>query len=233
MRALALVAVAAAAEHHVQLVLGIGPKGLQGDPKGLGLVGIVDEDRRAIVLSHQFQPPARAHQFGQRGKGVGLVDAGRHGKRRRDQRIRHLEFARNLEMEADLLAHMTHLDPLAIAFRLDREDFDIGALAPDRQQRCARRKRRKHELLVLGIIDIDDGRATIDQEVGEQPQFGIAVLVHVLVIVEMVTAEIGEGHRLEMHAVEPMLVQAMAGRFERDMVDPLRLERPHRLVQRP
>ncbi|MNU11721.1 hypothetical protein D3C72_2598000 [compost metagenome] len=36
-----------------------------------------------------------------------------------------------------------------------------------------------------------------------------------------------------MQAIEPPLVEAMARRFQRHMVDTLRLERPHRLVQRP
>ena len=105
---------------------------------------------------------------------------------------------------------MAHFDALAIALGLDREHFDIGAFASNRQQRRAGAQRREHERLVFGVIDIDHGSAAIDQQVGEQAQLGIAVFVHVGVVVEMVAAEVGEGHGLEMHAVEPALVEAMA-----------------------
>ena len=37
------------------------------------------------------------------------------------------------------------------------------------------------------------------------------------VIVEMVAREIGEGRRREAHAVEPVLVEAVRGRFQREM----------------
>ena len=51
-------------------------------------------------------------------------------------------------------------------------------------------------------------------------------------IVEVVAAEIGEGRRLEPHAVEPMLVEAVRGRFEREVRHALGRELGQRLVQR-
>ena len=95
------------------------PKGLERHAQRFGLVRIIHKNRRAIVLGHQFEPPARAHQLWQSGKGVRLVHARRHRQGRCDQRIGDLEFARYLEMETDLLTDMAHLDPLAVAFGLD------------------------------------------------------------------------------------------------------------------
>ena len=61
--ALALVAVAAAAEHHDEPVLDIGTQGVERLGERVGRMGIVDEDRRAAARrAGQIEPPARASQ---------------------------------------------------------------------------------------------------------------------------------------------------------------------------
>ena len=232
LRTLALVAVAAAAEDHDEPVLRIGTQRLQRRPQRIGGVGIVHEHRRAIMLGHEFQPPLGALELAQRGEGIALLHPARHGQRRRDQRVAHLELPGQRQMEAELFPDMAHFDALPVTLIGNGQYLDIGALAAHGEQRRPGAERGEHEGLVLGIVDIDHRRAAIDQEVREQPQLGVAVFFHVLVIVEMVAAEIGEGHRLEMDAVHPPLVEPVAGGFQRHMVDALGLERPHRLMQR-
>ena len=53
---LAAVAVAAGAEHHDEPAAGVGPQRLERLGERIGLVRIVDEDRRAAVLADQFEP---------------------------------------------------------------------------------------------------------------------------------------------------------------------------------
>ncbi len=81
---LALVAVAAAAEHHHQAVRNIGTQGVERLGERVGRVGIVDEDRSAAACrAGQIEPPARALQRGehrQHGRGAG---AGRRWPSRR------------------------------------------------------------------------------------------------------------------------------------------------------
>ncbi len=69
-------------------------------------------------------------------------------------------------------------------------------------------------------------------KLAEQPQLGLAIGVHVLVIVEMVAAEIGKAHGLKAEAVEPALVEPVAGGFQGDVVDAAGLEHRQARVQR-
>ena len=55
-RPLARIAVAAGAEHHDQAAGHIGPQRLERLGERVGLVGVVDEDRRAVLLAHQLEP---------------------------------------------------------------------------------------------------------------------------------------------------------------------------------
>ena len=57
------------------------------------------------------------------------------------------------------------------------------------------------------------------QQLGEQPRLGGEIGLHVAVIVEMIAGQIGEGGGGERDAVEPVLVEPVARRLERDMVD--------------
>lgn len=60
----------------------------------------------------------------------------------------------------------------------------------------------------------------------------VAVLSHVLVIIEMVLREIGKRRRLQTHAVHAMLLKPMARRFHRDMRHALLGERRQGFVDR-
>ena len=85
---------------------------------------------------------------------------------------------------------------------------------------------------MLGIIHIDNRRAVIDQKIGEQAQLGVAIFIHRRVIIEVITAEIGKGDGFKIDAVQPPLIETVARCFKGDMVNALRLERAHRLMER-
>ena len=101
----------------------------------------------------------------------------------------------------------------------DGEDAAAGAL-----------RRGDHLRRVLGV-GIDDGHAVGRQQLGEQPQLGGEIGLHARVIVEVVAAEIGEGRRLQPHAVEPVLVEAVRGGLEGQVRDALGRQLRQRLVQ--
>ena len=56
-RPLAGIAVAAAAEHHDEPAGDIGPQRFERLGERVGLVRVVDEDRRAVALADQIEPP--------------------------------------------------------------------------------------------------------------------------------------------------------------------------------
>ena len=68
-------------------------------------------------------------------------------------------------------------------------------------------------------IGVDDGDAALAHKFREQPQLGGEVVGKVGVIVEMVAGEIGEAGRGDRDTVETVLIEAVAGGFERQMVD--------------
>ena len=91
--------------------------------------------------------------------------------------------------------------------------------------------RRLDHLSGIAIVDVDHRRAVRRDQVGEQPQLGGEIVFDGLVIIEMVAREVGEGAGGDAHAVEPVLVEAVRGRFERQMRDALARQRIERAVQ--
>ena len=92
-RPLAGVAVAAGAEHHDQPPRRVGPQRLERLRQRVGLVGVVDEDRRAVALADQFEPALGALERLERGEHRAGIAAGGDRKARRDQRVLDLERA--------------------------------------------------------------------------------------------------------------------------------------------
>ena len=77
----------------IRLALHIGPQRLERLRQRVGLVRVVDEDRRAVALADQIEPALRALQRSQRSKHRAGLAAGRDRKAGRDQRILDLERA--------------------------------------------------------------------------------------------------------------------------------------------
>src|SRR5262249_47044265 len=109
----------AGAEHHDELALRIGPQRLQRLRQRIGLVRIIDEDRRAVVLADTLQPSLGAFEmFEARKHGVRLAPGG-YGKPRRHQRILDLEGADQRQFQRYRLAAM-------LEHKLLRKAVDAG-----------------------------------------------------------------------------------------------------------
>ena len=65
-RTLAGVTVAAGAEHHDQLALGVRPQRLQRLRQRIRLVGVIDEYRRPVMFADPLQPPLGAFKMFER-----------------------------------------------------------------------------------------------------------------------------------------------------------------------
>ncbi len=81
-------------------------------------------------------------------------------------------------------------------------------------------------------VGVDDGRAVLGQQLGEEAQLGGEVGLDGRMIIEVVASKIGEGGGLEAHAVEAVLVEAVGGRLEGKVGDALDRQLGERLVQR-
>ncbi len=82
------------------------------------------------------------------------------------------------------------------------------------------------------VIGVDHGGAARLHEIGEQPQLGGEIGLERRVIVEMIAAEIGEAAGRDAHAVEPVLVEAVRGRLDREMRHAVAGEFVERAMQR-
>ena len=91
-RTLAGIAVAAGAEHHDKPALRVRPQCLQRLRQRVGLVGVIDKDRRAVVFADPFQPALGAFETFECGKHRLRRAAGTDCEAGRDQRILDLEF---------------------------------------------------------------------------------------------------------------------------------------------
>ena len=98
-------------------------------------------------------------------------------------------------------------------------ELDVVALLADRHDLEAALFRRLDHLAGIAIVDVDHRRAARRDQVVEQPQLGGEIGLDGRMIIEMVARQIGEGAGGNAHAVEPVLVEAVRGRFEREMRD--------------
>ena len=92
-RALAGIAVAAAAEHDDELPRRIGPQRLQRLGERVGLVGVVDEDRRAVALAGEVEPALGALEPFERGEHRARLAAGGDREPGGGERVLDLEAA--------------------------------------------------------------------------------------------------------------------------------------------
>jgi hypothetical protein len=99
-RPLAAVAVAAAAEHHDEATLGVGAQRFQGLGQRIGLVGVVDEDRRAVLLTDKLQAPFGAGEMLDCREGCGGFGAGCNGQPCGDQRVLDLKLSNERQAQA-------------------------------------------------------------------------------------------------------------------------------------
>ena len=107
------------------------------------------------------------------------------------------------------------------------------AAAPtDDEQRQAARARRLDDARRDVAVAVDHRRRAGGQQLAEQPQLGVEVDFRRHVIVEVVARQVGEGAGGQPHAVEPLLVEAVRGGFERQVGDAGARQLVERLMQR-
>ena len=92
-RALATIAIAAAPEDDNQAFFCQRPQSREHFLQRVGLMRVIDENRRAITLTDEFEPPRRALERFERRKDLPRVIAARDGQPRGDERVRDLEGA--------------------------------------------------------------------------------------------------------------------------------------------
>ena len=105
-------------------------------------------------------------------------------------------------------------------------------LAADAHDRQAARLGRGHHRVGMIVIGIDDGRGARRQQSLEQPQLGGEIGLEARMIIEMIARDVGEAAGRDAQAVEPVLIEAVRGRFDREMGDAVAGERVDRAVQR-
>ena len=77
------------------------------------------------------------------------------------------------------------------------------------------------------IVHPDDGRASGINHFIKQPHLGREVIVHVVVIIEVIAAKVGEASRHYARSFAAVLRQAMAARLKRNVADPLARQSAH------
>ena len=127
---------------------------------------------------------------------------------------------------------MAHAHALGEA--IGREAFQRQHLAgpADGRDVAAGVARRRDDLAGVFGVRIDDGDAVGRQQLGEQAQLGGQVGLHRGMVVEVIAAEVGEGGRLQPHAVEPELIEAVRRRLEGQVRDAFGRQLGQRPVQR-
>ena len=132
-RALAPVAVAAAAEHHDQLPLRMGAECPQHRFQRVGGVGVIDVDGSAGgMVGDQFQPAMDAAELFERRRGVVGIGAGADHQAQRAERVHALEAAR--QRQVDIVDPPEHFQLQALAVgqgqQISQDKFlRLGAIA--------------------------------------------------------------------------------------------------------
>jgi len=128
-RALAGVTVAAGAEHHDEPALRVRPQRLQRLRQRVGLVGVVDEDRRAVALGDPLQPASCTFEQFEFGEHRRRLAAGADRKARRDQRVLDLELADQRQPDGMIFPAMFKREVLRKAVDVGRDQANALARA--------------------------------------------------------------------------------------------------------
>ncbi len=229
-RALAGVAVAAGAEHHVQPSSGVRPQCRQQPFEGVRRVGVVDIGRRPVrQRRRELHPPAHAGEARQQRQRIGRAQRLR--QRRREQRVVGLEPPRQVHHHLPPPVARRDVQHLSVRKRHGaQQPHRLAALADKAEREPAspgdlpQRGERFH------LRPGDHRRRRADrQQLAEQPELGRPVRGHRAVIIEMVPRQVGEAGGGEPHALQPELVEPVRRGLHRRPLDPGRLERRQRL----
>ncbi len=210
LRALAGIAVAAAAEHHDEPSAAADQpaNGAQRLAERVGLVRVIDEDHEAAVVRHGLESPAdRFHRLEARGNrlernGQGLG----HGRRR--QRIPHVVKPQERRPDIDPAARRNERERRPREALLQPLCHHVGRVRNAVPQHLPGRQLGgvAGAGLVVGVED----RAALAIEALEQEALGVAVLGHRLVIVAVLARQVRERGDAEADTGGAPLVQGMA-----------------------
>ena len=236
-RALAGIALAAAAEHHEHAAARVRAHCRERLGERVGRVRVVDHRERAIRQPVAFHA-ARAARRSRR--------APRATRRRRTARPKHAERDREVlgveradqrrtqaafaEVAADV-----ELEPAVRGPSIRRDVHERAAAkgaspptatavssTPARQRRG---KARAHR-----VADIDDG--VLEPGQPEQARLRLGIALHRPVVIEVVARQVAERGDAQAHGVDAALVEGVRGHFHRDVARAGVRERPQLPVQR-
>ena len=208
-RPLAGVAIAAGAEHDDETTGRIGPQRFERLGERVRLVGVVDEDRRAVFFSDQIETPLGAFERGECSEHGCRLAVGSNRKSGSDQCILDLEAADQRQPDGVSAAAVHDLHGLreAVDGSLDQPNA-LATLSDREQPQTPLLGRRQHGVGML-VIDIDHGGAARLDQVTEQSNLCGEIGLGCRMIVEMVAADIGEAPGRDPHAIEAALVKAV------------------------
>ena len=218
---LALVAVAAAAEHQHQPARAMRAQRLERGFERVGGMGVIDDQLRARRMDRgQLHASRRALETGKRAERRLGFDPRGERQAQRAQRVHRLESAQQGQIESVALARQLDFDAETGILGFGLDEPQLGPLGPaiaDGLDSAPAAERG--ERAAFRLIDIDHGGAVFGQQFGKEPRLGGEIGRHVRVIVKMVAGQVGEAGGSQLDAVEAELVEAVARGFERQMVD--------------
>ena len=232
---LAPVAVAARAEHDDQPPHHVRTQRLERGFQRVGRMGVIHENRRAIrAATGQLHPPAHAGQTGQDGKHRLRVLARRDHEPRRRQHVHRLKGPDQRQARLHRLALPAEQDILPGLVQPAPGDLQpriLGVLRDPDHLDPARGTGIAHTGPVT-VVEVDHRHAILGQQLGEEPQLGGEIALHVAVVIEVILREVGEGRRRKVDTIHPPLVQPVRRSLHRGMADVGRHEVMQQPVQR-
>ncbi len=183
-------------------------------------MGVVDEHLAAgRGARHRLEPPGHAAQSRQRlERRLGRGPAG-HRQGERGQNVGGLEGADQGQL--DPVRPPQDVEHQALAFRRGflGHEAQVAVADPVGQDREAAPRAEGAKLLEGTQVGVQHRRAVRSQKVGEQAPLCGPVGGHVAVIVQMVARQVGEGRRRDPHAVQAILVEAVARGLQDQVAD--------------
>ncbi len=149
------------------------------------------------------------------------IGAGRDRKPGGHGGVLHLEGADQWQLYPMGFAAMGDGDDLREAVDGAADQSDVVALHAHRHDFEAAFLGGLDHLPGIAIVGIDHRRAFRRDQFLEQAQLGGEIGLDVGVIIKMIARQVGKGAGGDAHAVEPVLVEAVRGGFERQMGDAL------------
>ncbi len=231
-RPLARIAVAAATEHQHETPAHEGPE--RGDRllERVGLMRVIDKDRRAADVADALEAPRRAFQRLQRLEHRIRLAARRDAKAGGDQRVGDLKVSGQRKVHAKASAAELKIERRRQSLARGGVEADRLALHADRDGVEPARPRRRDHARSDGAVSVDDRRRPIRQKLQEQPELGGQIILDRRMIVHVVARQIGECGGGEPHAVQPLLVETMRGGLDREVGDAVRGQPIEQLMQR-